>query len=108
MPPILISGRVATSESAELRAMRSCIFMRGLNATYGGDGHQFSLAVVIQDAPYAEYGRLTTVPSCEDDALRSADILSPPWGVSHVALRGLRAASWTRYLEWCPRRSGCD
>jgi hypothetical protein len=26
-----------------------------LNATYGGDGHQFSLVVVIQDAPNAEY-----------------------------------------------------
>jgi len=26
-----------------------------LNATYGGDGRQFSLVVVIQDAPIAEY-----------------------------------------------------
>jgi len=28
-----------------------------LNANYGSDGRQFSLVVVIQDAPNAEYSR---------------------------------------------------
>src|SRR5450756_1546328 len=41
-------------------------------------------------------------------AHRTAVILSPPWGVSHVALRGCWAAWLTRYLKWCLRRSSCE
>jgi len=41
-----------------------------LNATYGGDGRQFSLAAVIQDAPNAESGRLCSGQLPGRDACR--------------------------------------